>query len=76
MSLFDDGMRNMPEIGAYERRSLIPEEDWCKSCEGLGTVRWRHSMPGHKDWRICFGCHGSGKKDKSCSSSSNTSTKP
>lgn len=64
MSLFDDGVRDMPGIGAYRRAEKIPEKDQCTSCEGLGTVRFQHSMTG-RDWRTCFSCHGTGRKRES-----------
>jgi hypothetical protein len=61
MSLFDTGERDFPEIQDFEKQAKIPEEERCESCEGLGVVRWRHSMNG-PDYKICFGCHGSGSK--------------
>jgi hypothetical protein len=62
MSLFNDGSCDFPSMSDYQRRELIPEAERCTSCEGLGTIRWRHSMTGQGDYRNCFICLGSGRK--------------
>lgn len=62
-ALFDDGYgRSAPGTAAYKRREEIPKKDRCTHCDALGLVCWRKSMTGH-DYRVCFWCHGTGKKD-------------
>jgi excinuclease UvrABC ATPase subunit len=49
-----------PEPQDYTKMFSIPLEERCDACEGMGLVRWRHSMNG-LDWMKCWICHGSGR---------------
>jgi len=48
-----------PEPYDYTRMFAIPLEERCDACEGLGKVRFRHSMYGN-DWMKCWFCQGTG----------------
>lgn len=50
-----------PSRVIYEQRELIPEDSRCHICDGFGAYRARNSQSG-KDWRMCWACDGSGKK--------------
>jgi hypothetical protein len=58
-----------PGIEDYKRREKIPEDERCENCDGLGSVRFRHSgcfgnsdPRGSKDWHSCWACDGTGRK--------------
>ena len=50
-----------PSIFAYKRRELIPEDQQCNICAGLGTYLYAHSLRGGNLYRRCTKCHGTGR---------------
>lgn len=54
-----------PTDDDYRRQGLIPDDERCTSCKGLGLVRYRFSSPGHADhdYQVCPKCNGSGRND-------------
>lgn len=59
--LRDSGWREGPEYADYERRMRIPENERCHVCDGFGAFRARNSQTG-PDWRMCWLCDGSGRR--------------